>query len=170
VLRYQLDANGEPIITTNRRELLADDSIGGRAYYLGKIEMELPLGSGIRELGIRPSAFVDVGSVFGVRRPQVTTREAFRDPADGKIKAKCRDGTTGALSFAPAAGCPNTASTIPAFEEVFLGDTWKPRVSVGIGVNWNSPFGPLRIDVAKALVKYDGDDPQLITFNVGTQF
>jgi outer membrane protein insertion porin family len=43
-------------------------------------------------------------------------------------------------------------------------------VSVGIGVNWNSPFGPLRIDLAKAIVKQPGDDPKLITFNVGTQF
>jgi outer membrane protein insertion porin family len=46
----------------------------------------------------------------------------------------------------------------------------KPRVSVGIGVNWNSPFGPLRIDVAKALVTQPGDDPKLITFNVGASY
>ena len=59
---------------------------------------------------------------------------------------------------------------VPPFKEVFLGDTWRPRVSVGFGVNWRSPFGPFRIDIAKALVKYDGDDPKLFTFNVGTQF
>jgi outer membrane protein insertion porin family len=171
VLRYQIDpATGERIDPTNRRELLADDSLGGRAYYLGKLEMEIPLGSGVRELGIRPSAFVDVGSVFGVRRPQVTTRENFRDPADGRIKTQCRNQTTGAISFLNGNSCPDGSFAIAPFEEDFLGDTWKPRVSVGIGVNWNSPFGPLRIDVAKALVKYDGDDPQLITFNVGTQF
>ena len=38
----------------------------------------------------------------------------------------------------------------------FLGDTPSPRVSVGIGVNWNSPFGPFRIDIAKALLKAGG--------------
>ncbi len=170
VLRYQLDENGEPIIG-RRRELLADDSLGGRAYYLAKIEMPLPLGAGIRELGIRPSLFVDIGSVFGVRRPQTTSRETFRDPADGVIKAKCRNIATGQLSF-PAAGgaCPTGSTVLPAFDEQFLGDTWKPRVSAGFGVNWNSPFGPLRIDIAKALVTQPGDDPQLITFNVGTQF
>jgi outer membrane protein insertion porin family len=43
-------------------------------------------------------------------------------------------------------------------------------VSVGIGVNWNSPFGPFRIDIAKALIKAPGDDTKLITFNVGTSF
>ncbi len=46
----------------------------------------------------------------------------------------------------------------------------KPRLSVGAGVNWNSPFGPLRIDVAYALLKNPSDDTKLITFNVGTQF
>jgi len=56
------------------------------------------------------------------------------------------------------------------FKEFYLGDTWKPRVAVGFGVNWNSPFGPFRIDVAKALVKQDGDDTKLFQFNVGTQF
>jgi outer membrane protein insertion porin family len=54
--------------------------------------------------------------------------------------------------------------------EQYLGDTLKPRVSVGFGVNWNSPFGPFRIDIAKALLKEPGDDTQLISFNVGTQF
>jgi outer membrane protein insertion porin family len=56
------------------------------------------------------------------------------------------------------------------FVEKFLGDTAKPRLSVGFGVNWNSPFGPFRIDIAKALLKADGDDTKLITFNVGTAF
>ena len=61
-------------------------------------------------------------------------------------------------------------NTSDPFVEEFLGDSPRPRVSVGIGVNWNSPFGPLRIDVAKALLSQRGDDTKLITFNVGTQF
>jgi outer membrane protein insertion porin family len=43
-------------------------------------------------------------------------------------------------------------------------------VSVGFGVNWKSPFGPFRIDIARALIKKPGDDTKLFTFNVGTQF
>ena len=54
--------------------------------------------------------------------------------------------------------------------ERFVGNTAKPRLSIGVGVNWNSPFGPLRIDVAKVLVSAPGDDTKLVTFNVGTQF
>jgi len=51
-----------------------------------------------------------------------------------------------------------------------LGDSPKPRLSIGIGVNWTSPFGPLRIDLAKALLKQKGDETKLFSFNVGTQF
>ena len=67
--------------------------------------------------------------------------------------------------------CPNTTDVrTPGFQERYLGDTPKPRLSVGFGVNWNSPFGPFRIDIAKALIKAEGDDTKLITFNVGTAF
>jgi outer membrane protein insertion porin family len=45
-----------------------------------------------------------------------------------------------------------------------------PRVAIGAGVNWNSPFGPFRIDFAYALRKEEGDDTKRFSFNVGTQF
>ena len=61
------------------------------------------------------------------------------------------------------------SSTSP-FQEVFLGNSASPRVSIGIGANWNSPFGPLRIDIAHALRSEPGDKTKLFTFNVGTQF
>src|SRR3546814_18149425 len=41
----------------------------GRAYYLGRLELEIPLGSGARELGLRPSLFLDAGALFDVTRP-----------------------------------------------------------------------------------------------------
>ena len=175
---------GQFQVDTTRKNLLADDAIGGRAYYLGHIEMQIPLGSGVRELGIRPSVFVDIGSVFGVKKPQLINLppgdpRLTRDILDINGNAQCtvppaQDGGTSTLIPRPAAGCPTGTTpftqTISAFREVFLGDTPKPRVSVGFGVNWNSPFGPFRIDIAKALITQPGDDPQLVTFNVGTQF
>jgi outer membrane protein insertion porin family len=56
------------------------------------------------------------------------------------------------------------------FKEFFYGNSAKPRVAIGAGVNWNSPFGPFRIDIAKVLLKEPGDQTKTITFNVGTQF
>jgi outer membrane protein insertion porin family len=58
----------------------------------------------------------------------------------------------------------------PGFKEFFFGNSPKPRISIGIGANWISPFGPLRLDLAKAIVLQKGDDPKLFTFNVGTAF
>jgi outer membrane protein insertion porin family len=166
------------------RKNAADDALGGRAYYFGKLELQIPLGNGAKELGLRPSLFANIGSVFGVKKPPNTATfadidgDGIPDPltreihsSDGSRICLGNDGST--TTVAPTATCvngtPYTSSVTPFYEE-FLGNTWKPRISVGIGVNWNSPFGPFRIDVAKALVTRKGDDPKLFSFNVGTQF
>ncbi len=167
-----------PIINRDRKSNssgIVDDAIGGRAYYLGRAELELPLGSGAKELGLRPSIFMDVGSVFKVTQPLLTTLADFRD-TDGKYKNLCYTPTgTVFASDSTTAGrfdtCPaNATRNVTPYQEEFFGDTWKPRLSVGFGVNWNSPFGPFRIDIAKALLKEPGDDTKLFTFNVGTKF
>jgi outer membrane protein insertion porin family len=167
-----------PILNTDQTQS-TDDALGGRAYYQGRLEVDIPLGSGAKELGLRPSIFLDVGSVFQITPPVLTTLANFRDPADGKTKFLCRNATTGQTQFgtqagAPASGdfnqCPTGFSALAPFEERFFGDTWKPRLSVGAGVNWNSPFGPFRIDFAYALLKEVGDDTKKFSFNVGTQF
>jgi len=56
------------------------------------------------------------------------------------------------------------------YRELFVGNSPSPRLSIGFGINWNSPFGPFRIDVAHALISQRGDDTKLFTFNVGTAF
>ncbi len=169
--------NGVPVVSTDRTQW-SDDAIGGRSYYLARAEIEIPLGSGAREMGLRPSIFVDAGAVFGVTKPllQNLPNGAFipqRDANGNQLYSQTISGTTTIVTSATAPdGTANTAigSQIPGFVEEFVGDSPRPRVSVGFGVNWNSPFGPFRIDIAKALVKVDGDDTKLITFNVGTQF
>ena len=178
-----LDANGNPINeiveVTNGRQ--TDDAIGGRAYYLGRAELEIPLGSGARELGLRPSIFVDVGAVFKVKQPLLLTdlqtqRQRTIFDSNGNVVGLApeyltvdADGNaTTTLNAVDANGNPNPIAT--NFVERFFGDSPSPRVSVGFGVNWNSPFGPFRIDIAKALLKEPGDDTKLFTFNVGTQF
>jgi outer membrane protein insertion porin family len=171
-----------------------DDAIGGRASYRLRAELEIPLGTGARELGLRPSLFLDLGSVFGIKRPTVANGGLIDLPNGDFIPlltsgglAQCQVVTTVSgvstatvVTAANVAACPapvgtnQTVSpigqTIPAFQERFFGNSAKPRLSIGAGVNWNSPFGPFRIDIAKALLKQPGDDTKLITFNVGTQF
>lgn len=49
-------------------------------------------------------------------------------------------------------------------------DTGSLRMSVGFGVSWASPFGPVRVDLATAVVKEDFDETELISFGFGSFF
>lgn len=162
-----LDPDGNPTFDTNRDNIL-DDAIGGRLYYQGRAELEIPLGAGARDLGLRPSIFVDVGALWGVRDP-VTLDIA---PGSPLTQNQCTS-AGGTVTLRPGScqtGETLTRVGITPFREVFLGDSPRPRLSVGFGVNWNSPFGPFRIDIAKALLSEPGDDTKLFSFNVGTAF
>lgn len=51
-----------------------------------------------------------------------------------------------------------------------VNDSSNPRLSVGTGLTWVSPFGPLGIDLGWALIKEDFDKTELIRLNFGTRF
>jgi len=154
-------------------------------------------------MGLRPSIYVQAGSLFGLTRPLPTAnfptitdaagnvtvlpiqrllldssgRQLYQVPTGATAGAGAY--TTCAIGYSETLGgvCAGSStnaigyqSPISPFKETYYASSATPRVSIGIGVNWTSPFGPLRIDLAKALVTQKGDDPKLITFNVGTQF
>jgi len=161
IQRVPYDLEGE--LTTGGKKQVSD-ALGGRAYYMGRLELEIPTTASIRNLGIRPSAFIDAASVFMLKQPLLTDIVGICTPTTT---------TTGQapITLGPGENCPATGFTRSAgFKEFYLGDSPRPRVSVGLGFNWTSPFGPLRIDIAKAVLKQDGDDTKLFSFNVGTQF
>ena len=93
----------------------------------------------------------------GLRRPHaVADRHRSRTTRSRRTSAPTAGGTN-TLRF----GACNTDETltrgaITPFRERFLGDSPSPRLSVGFGVNWNSPFGPFRIDIARALLSRAG--------------
>ena len=166
---------GNPTFVENRNNW-QDDALGGKYYYQGRAELEIPLGSGARELGIRPSIFADIGAVWGIRQPQLNdvyiltctdSSSGTATDVSSRISVDVKGAAPGASRC--AAGTTFKSSTLQS-REFFLGDSVKPRLSIGIGFNWNSPFGPFRLDFAKALLKEPGDDPKTFTFNVGTQF
>jgi len=49
-------------------------------------------------------------------------------------------------------------------------DANKPRSSVGIGVSWISPMGPLRLAFAKPIKKFESDKIQSMQFQIGSSF
>jgi outer membrane protein insertion porin family len=168
VLRTPYDLEGN----LTEEEGRTSDALGGHAYYMGRLELEVPTNSSMRSLGLRPSAFVDVGSVWGLTKPVLADIGIVCTPNTGV--------TGGTLQLEPGALCPGVgaAGQIPGddyirragLKEEFLGNSPSPRLAIGIGVNWVSPFGPFRFDLAKALLKQRGDDTKLFSFNVGTQF
>lgn len=165
VQRVLLDTSGN--IIPGRDSILSDDAIGGRAFYRGRAEIEIPVGSGAKGLGLRPSLFLDIGSVFNVKNPL-----SLRRPNGTTLCQNVNTLATTEIQMFNAT-CPtdsNAVTSIPAFEDVVFGNTAKPRVAVGIGVNLNSPFGPFRIDLSRALLKERGDDVKNFSFNVGTAF
>ena len=189
VVRYSI-ATGSTTPDLSKNGRLQDDALGGRAYYMGHLELQIPLGAGAKEAGFKPSIFADAGSVFGVKTPSRINGDGTVLPGDPILNRpvldnsgnrqcatpKASDGTQ-TITPIPTSGVCGTGTSVytapiysGGFQEVYYGGTWKPRLSVGFGVSWNSPFGPLRIDIAKALIKQKGDETKLFSFNVGTQF
>ena len=51
-----------------------------------------------------------------------------------------------------------------------LADDRAIRLSVGTGISWRSPFGPIRIDFALPILKEDYDRKEVFRFSFGTRF
>ncbi len=51
-----------------------------------------------------------------------------------------------------------------------IADESSVRASVGMGLSWRSPFGPLRVDLAAPVLKEDYDEKEIFRFNFGTRF
>jgi outer membrane protein insertion porin family len=49
-------------------------------------------------------------------------------------------------------------------------DTGTIRASVGVGVSWRSPLGPIRVDFARAVKKEDFDRTEFFRFSLGARF
>ena len=152
--------------TLDNAQAVTTDAIGGRAYDMGRLELQFPTSAGLKSLGLRPSAYIDAGSIWRITTPPLLdviascSRAATETvPADTII-----------IHPGDPLACPTGYARTNGFKEFFVGNSGKPRLSIGIGVNWVSPFGPLRIDLAKALLKQRGDETKLFSFNVGTQF
>ncbi|MEQ7872690.1 outer membrane protein assembly factor BamA [Sphingomonas sp. ASV193] len=172
VIRQTYDSTGALLPYDPKTD--GGDALGGHYYYQGRLEVEFPTSSGLKSLGLRPSAYVDIGSIWGVRQPDLINYIGVCSPNTTTNPT----GTAFTVKPGGSTNCADYAATHPGaytytaggIKESFVGNSPSPRLSVGIGVNWVSPFGPLRLDLAKALIKQPGDQTKLFTFNVGTSF
>ena len=73
---------------------------------------------------------------------------------------------TSEQTLADGTGTCNTATSVPC--TVF--DTTALRATVGAGLIWQSPFGPLRFELAYPLKKAKFDETEWFRFSIGTRF
>jgi outer membrane protein insertion porin family len=52
----------------------------------------------------------------------------------------------------------------------FIFDSAEVRMSTGFSIIWQSPLGPLRADIAQALLKADFDKTEIFRFGASTNF
>ena len=128
------------------RDLLTGDSLGGSTFWATTAEVRFPLGLP-EELGMSGAVFVDAGSLFGAGS---TAR---------RLDTQCG---------LPIIRDPNTNAVINP--GVCLADSDSIRASAGIGLIWNSPLGPLRLDISEPFVKKPYDATQLLRFGASTRF
>ena len=143
---------GETIRGFNRagygpRDTLTGDALGGDTFWATTAELRFPFPLIPDDLGMSGAIFADAGSLFGA------------GAGVKKINNQCGlplqiDPTTGAV-LNPG---------------VCLADTSAVRASVGFGVLWNSPLGPLRLDIAYPLLKQSFDVDQIVRFGASTRF
>jgi len=129
------------------RDLLTKNSLGGDTFWATTAEVRFPFPFIPDELGMSGAIFADAGSLFGAA---ATAKQ---------LNTQCglpliTDPTTGAV-LNPG---------------VCLADTTAVRASIGFGLLWNSPLGPLRLDIAKPLVKQSYDIDQIVRFGASTKF
>ena len=126
------------------------DSIGGRTYAIGTVEVSFPLGIP-EEWGIEGSVFSDFGTVFN---------SGVDDVLAGT--GDCRYGNNAPSGDPPTLG--------PKAKNCDVFDTAEFRATVGAGIIWQSPFGPLRFEAAYPILKADYDETEWFRFSVGSRF
>jgi outer membrane protein insertion porin family len=120
------------------------DNVGGTNFWGASVEVQSPIPNLPKDIGLKVATFADVGSVWNYGGPKTFTPPIFPNTL-------CGHGGNPADCTGPA-------------------DSFKPRASVGVGLIWDSPFGPLRIDYAFALSKEPYDRIQAFRFGGGTKF
>lgn len=115
-----------------------------------------------------------LGSVRGFEQGTLGPRDSVTDASLGGAKKL----TLNAEIIAPFPGAGNDR-TLRMFGFFDTGNVWAEnekidlgsmRASVGLGVSWISPVGPLRIAAAFPVRKFTGDRIQKIQFQIGTSF
>ncbi len=128
------------------RYVVSRRSFGGNAMAIGTLELITPTPFLKEDYAnsVRTSLFVDAGNVWDTEF-DVSRYTKLIPVADSEVGYE----QPGLLDYS---------------------DAGMMRVSAGVSVQWISPMGPLTFSLAKIIRKYEGDDQENFSFNIGTTF
>src|SRR6202790_931063 len=116
------------------------DALGGTKYWGASAEVQMPFWFLPKEVGLKGAIYADAGSLWDYQGPTSWA-------ATGEVNSPT----------CPTCGMQYDDSNIV-------------RTSIGVGLIWQSPFGPLRFDYAVPLSKGKYDIVQQFKFGGGTSF
>jgi outer membrane protein insertion porin family len=119
------------------------DALGGTKYWGASAELQMPFWFLPSEVGLKGAVYADAGSLWDYQGP---TSWAATGEINGLVN-----------------GSPCKCAMV-------FDDTNVIRTSVGVGLIWASPFGPLRFDYAIPITKGKYDVVQEFRFGGGTSF
>ncbi|WP_309646719.1 outer membrane protein assembly factor BamA [Phenylobacterium sp.] len=120
------------------------DSLGGRAYAIGSLELTVPTFLP-EQYGIKAAVFTEFGTL-------------------GVLDSVDKNYQPGAID--PATNLPYPAGT----RDPLIVDDLSLRASAGLSVFWKSPMGPIRFDFSRVLAKEDYDKTETFRFSTSTRF
>src|ERR1700738_1223367 len=128
------------------------DALGGTKYWGASAELQMPFWFLPKEVGLKGAVYADAGGLWDYQGPTSWA-------ATGEVNTP---------------GCVPPTSTPVISPGTCLGLQYNGanvvRSSVGVGLIWASPFGPLRFDYAVPLTKGANDRVQQFKFGGGTSF
>lgn len=127
------------------------DALGGTKYWGASLELQMPFWFLPKEVGLKGAVYADAGGLYDYKGPTSWT-------ATNEVNAP---------GCIPSTINPPTAGTCTG---LVFDDSKVVRSSVGVGLIWQSPFGPLRFDYAVPLTKGKYDRTQEFRFGGGTTF
>jgi outer membrane protein insertion porin family len=172
--------------------------ITNKITLVGRIQGGAIEGWGGEDLRLTDLFFKGGETVRGFERAGYGPRDACEDPITAERVSNCsRDSLGGKLFWATTAEVrfpfPFIPDNLGMQGAVFVdaGSLWEPsplavqavneegsfiynsaevRLSTGFSLIWQSPLGPLRADIAQALLKADWDKTEIFRFGASTNF
>ena len=131
------------------------DALGGTKYWGASLEFQMPFWFLPKEAGLKGAVYADAGGLYDYKGPTdwaftgEVNKPGCTPPVNNGLRSPASPGTCLGLQY-------DSGNVV--------------RSSVGVGLIWQSPFGPLRFDYAIPLTKGKYDIVQEFKFGGGTSF